>query len=200
MTNRLLLLLMLSMLTFFIGVAADRLVSTGQGLDHVPAVKEPGPALSMPLCAPEFRLPVSVASPTPIVILDYEPEKFAPTAGYSYSSIGATPAKFREIYSVSFVVDRPVGEKPSVELFIYTESGGPQPAVFALITEKRLFFVTAPSSAGIEYRFDGQYLRPDLGSESAEGKVVLKGILTKSQNGQKLAEGVVKFQVIYDHC
>jgi len=135
--------------------------------------------------------------PTRRVILEYDPQRFDPAASYVF--IGRTPRDFPEVLNLELWVDRTAVDGPIIESFLYT--GQSQPIVFALITERQLFFVTAPApNTGIEYRFDGQFLRGGFMSEVDEGKVVLKGTLTKSKNGRTIAESVVRFQVVQDHC
>jgi hypothetical protein len=76
-----------------------------------------------------------------------------------------------------------------------------QSLVFGLVTRRHLYFLTAPSNEeGFQYRLDGEFLRGNMVSDAPEGKAVIKGTLTKLKYGQKIAEAVVKFGVIYDHC
>jgi hypothetical protein len=70
-----------------------------------------------------------------------------------------------------------------------------QSAVFLLVTEKRLVLVTEPTGLGFEYRFDGEFLRGGVLADAGEGKAVISGRLTKTKNGRRIAERVVKFQV-----
>ena len=73
-------------------------------------------------------------------------------------------------------------------------------ASFALVTERRLFFVTQPTDQGFVYRFDGEFLRRGVIFDSDEGEPVLKGTLTKSKNNRTLVEWPVKFKVIHQGC
>ena len=73
--------------------------------------------------------------------------------------------------------------------------------MFALITNRRLVFATSKSSdTGIEYRFEGDFLRTDF--EFVDGKkiAVLRGVLTRSKDGRALVERTVSLRFEYMGC
>ena len=72
---------------------------------------------------------------------------------------------------------------------------------FALVSEQRLFFATSNlSNTEFEYWFDGKFLRTDF--EAVEGKevAVLRGTLTKTKNGRKIAEHTFNFRMEHLGC
>jgi hypothetical protein len=74
-----------------------------------------------------------------------------------------------------------------------------QNAIFALVSERRVFLVTPAFEEGFEYRFDGEFLRPDLWSVN-QNIAVLRGTLTKTRKGRKVAERVVSLRFEEDQC
>lgn len=150
---------------------------------------------------PEALSPTEpMASPTPILILDYDPKKFA-LSGY-FEILGPAQKEFE-----NFTIE--------MELF-EGEGGGPvgylsagsylegnyhvDVTTFGFVTERRLFFITPlnPDSQ-VEYRFDGEFLRTDFYSVADTNQAVLRGRLTKIKNGRKITERVVSFRMYELH-
>ena len=63
-----------------------------------------------------------------------------------------------------------------------------------------MFLITDSNADGIKYRFDGEFLRGNVATDAGEGKAVIKGTLTKTKNGRRTAECVVKLQVEQHGC
>ena len=81
------------------------------------------------------------------------------------------------------------------------ESTGSTSAVFGLVTKRRLVFATEKSSdTGIEYRFEGEFLRTDFDAVANKDKAVLRGVLTRSKDGRTLVERTVTFKFVYMGC
>jgi len=113
------------------------------------------------------------------------------------------PKDFREFDTFEVSVDASDGE-PRGSIRIYTlidKEPFFQDAVFSLITEDRLLFVTAPQAfEDFAFRFDGKFIRGNPAAWFDEQKAVVRGTLTKTKNGQKVAERVVSFRVEYLGC
>lgn len=159
---------------------------------HVETVQLPIPP------PPPPPIPVT-STPKAIEILDYDVEKFSPEG--SYELVGKTPKGFEDfayfsIYPEETTTTVTMGLlKPSLD-YDYIDRN----TVFALVTPKRIVFVTEAFENGFEYRFEGQFLRGKVLIDYPEGTVVLQGTLTKSRNGRTVAEATVKFKMIYDAC
>lgn len=140
-------------------------------------------------------------TPPPNLILDYDAKKFLPDGGYYV--LGSMPKEFREFSSLE-VYSGTHDDPPVGYVGVSTHSHDrydSQPAVFALVTERRLFFVTSSANGdGYEYRFDGEFLRRDIGSVADKKISVLRGKLTKTKKGRKIAEALVNFRFEYVGC
>ena len=194
--KRIALQLLVGMLTFSSGIAIQRILFTEKRLEPTPQVEKVETVKYI-----EVPVPASIPSPTPNLILDFN-SKFEPY-GY-YTIIGKKPKRFRDFDSVSlevYVDDEGVG---SGGIYVTTavehENNDGQSAVFGLVTQQRLFFVTAPFESGFEYRFDGEFLRGNVVADAGPRKAVLRGTLTKTKNGKKIAECVVEFRVEHMGC
>src|SRR5262245_39148483 len=198
--KHLILRLIVALLTFSTGIGLDRLVNSK------PAQVEKAPPIvsyqPVSFVAPEpvaASAPMPLSSPKPILIFDYDPEKFWPEA--SYATTG-TRLKGSSRYD-SFVIERWRGDHADefVWFSIFDDRGNTDlRASFALVTDQRLFFVTQPSPEGDVYRFDGEFLRRGYIDDVPEGKAVFKGILTKSKDNRTFAEWPMSFAVAHDGC
>ena len=117
---------------------------------------------------------------------------------------GQAPAQFADFHAIELGL---VGHEPSDDAYISinTVLGVDQydwaSATFALITERRLLFVTSPTrETGVEYRFDGEFLTKKLYLMYGKNKAALRGTLTKTKNGRKIAERVISFRVEHMGC
>jgi len=195
--KRIALQLLVGMLTFSSGVAIQRILFTEKRVEPTPQVEQVETVKYI-----EVPVPASIPSPTPNLILDYNPAKFDPY-GY-YTIIGKKPKGFHDFDSLSLSVYESEQGVGSGGIYVTTavehENNDGQSAVFGLVTQQRLFFVTAPFENGFEYRFDGQFLRGNVVADAGNRKAVLRGTLTKTKKGKKIAEGVVEFRVEHMGC
>jgi hypothetical protein len=195
--KRIALQLLVGMLTFSGGIAIQRILFTEKHVEPTPQVEKVETVKYI-----EVPVPASIPSPTPNLILDYNFAKFDPYGFYTI--IGKKPKEFRDFDSFSldvYVGNSGVG---TGDIYVTTavehENYDGRPVTFGLVTQQRLFFVTAPFETGIEYRFDGQFLRGNVVADAGERKAVLRGTLTKTKKGRKIAECVVEFRVEHMGC
>jgi hypothetical protein len=188
--------LTIALLTFSVGIGTDLLLaSKPKPIEKTSQIPISEPMGFIPVTAPS--LPAIPIPETPKIICDYDPTKFDPTA--SLYVLSQKPKTFGDndlFLEIFALADDPVARVEIVNL------GGNEtpPTEFALITDRRFFFVTRQTSDGFEYRFDGEFLRRGVLYEAPEGKAVLKGTLTKSRNGRTVTEWALKFGVVYDGC
>lgn len=193
------------LITFAIGVGADRLwwhflasPSTDEpaAFDVVVPQRE---VVFVPAPAPP---PPPPAPPTPNIILDYDGEYLS--AGFYI--MGPKPKEFADIDSLSIYLSpgtdaypaaihvntHPVNDDSSYD---YTE------ATFALVTNRRVFFATSKlDNKEFEYRFDGEFLRKDWDVVAGKKIAVLRGTLTKSKNGRAVAQHEFTFRMEHEGC
>ena len=199
--NRLLLRVLVLTITFICGFGVDFLVSRRW-------VKRAAKVESIELVTPTVTEPkyvqvvqaATAPTPAPNLILDFDEKQFLPDGGYYI--IGPVPTalqEFRSLELYSGFHDEPPMGYIGVDIYL---DGRHQagPAVFALVTERRLFFVTSSTTEGNEYRFDGEFLRKDVGSGADQNISVLRGKLTKTKKGRKLVERLVNFRFEYTGC
>jgi hypothetical protein len=128
------------------------------------------------------------------LIFDYDPLRFIPDGTYLIQ--GPTPQEFREFKA--FDVRRiDIEGQPIRYVGIQTYSNNVysgQPAVFALVSKSRLFFVTPPNQDGFKYMFDGEFIR-DPDSHTDTNISVLHGDLTKFEFGRKIATREFTFRL-----
>jgi len=188
---------MITLLTFSTAIGVDRLLTS-----RLEPVVQTTPILSSDPIAAEsvMAAPTPVSPSKPTLIFDYDPEKFWPVAHYALTGnrpkgLSRDDSFFIKIWHFDN------SDKDFVWFSIDDERGNTDLwASFALVTERRLFFVTQPSDLGFVYRFDGEFLRRGVIFDSAEGEVVLKGTLTKSKDNRTLVEWPVKFKVVHQGC
>ncbi len=195
--KHLILRLLLALLTFSAGLGLDRLLTSRPiQLERVTANVSTAPIAAEAVIA----RPMPVSPPKPTLIFDYDPKKFWPVAHYAFT--GKRPKGLS--WDDSFFIKIWHWDDSShdyVWFSVFDERGNTDLwASFALVTERRLLFVTQPTDEGFVYRFDGEFLRRGVIFDSAEGEVVLKGTLTKSKDNRTLVEWPVKFKVIHQGC
>jgi hypothetical protein len=191
------------LIAFGVGLGVDQVFSR-RTLPTVPVTEnlQPVPLATVfePTKEPPLPPPPPVAIETPNTVLDFDPEKFYPGGGYSI--VGQVPKKFRQFRFFTLEFSEPVAGL-SGYLYIATgpkESFDYQKAVFGLVTKKRMFWATPTMPDGFEYRFEGEFLLVDFDSVANTKTPVLKGTLTKTRNGRRVAESVVSFSLEYDRC
>ena len=135
------------------------------------------------------------------LIFDYDPIKFNPNGTYRVS--GPTPPELNGFHGFD-VWQKQIDDRISRYVGILNQtrkvdSSQPrymgmlnesihyssQPAAFAVVTERRLFFVTGRSENGHEYSFDGEFVDKEFN--------VLRGTLVKFENGRKVFDRLLSF-------
>jgi len=186
------------MTTFMIGIGFDRAVRTFVA-SQIPSPAEPKPvAIYLPEPASEVTQTIASTTPTapdkpkPTFILDFNRDKFWPWA--DFQAIGPLPTTF-EIDSIQVGINGFSTHPGFIGVDSTQDSHQSANAVFALVTERRLFFVTErmPDSE-FEYRFDGEFLHTDFEGLAGTNTPVLRGILRKTKNGRTIAECTVSFR------
>jgi hypothetical protein len=190
--KRLILQLAVATLAFGFGLVVDRVSISSTG-GNEPTLQPPLPAAEK-LVAPTPVIVTPTPSPTPHTVFDFDQRKFDPDGAYFIA--GNRPKDFDEFSHLTispFVQDGQL--RGDVWLLTETHSTNETiPAAFALVTQRRVVFVSRQSNDGFEYRFDGEFLYKNLYAvANKENTPVLRGTLTKIKNGQKVAEAVVSF-------
>ena len=208
--KRVILRVVVMLLTFALGVVANWLILwRAVNTKATPKVEAVSSALLEPVPAAVVApLPGAVvsslpgATPKPHFIVDYDPDTFYPWG--MYYLIGPKPAEFVSIEGFEMGAPGYSDNDPGY-LSIYKRypdgsSDGPQ-AVFALITNRRLIFATSKSvDTGVEYRFEGEFLRTDFDKVDGKNTAVLRGVLTRSKDGRALVSRTVSFRFEYIGC
>ena len=194
--KRLVLRVALMLVTFAFGVGLDRLLTEA----HV----EPLPALvpvDVPRPEPQRELVAAPVATPKQIILDYDVEEFNPFGAYEI--MGSKPKSFAKFQGIELGVSGNEEYPGYISVYnveSYNEYDGAS-ATFALVTEERVLFVTGKTAmSDIEYRFEGKFLRRDFDSVAGENKPVLRGTLTKTRNGRKLAEHTFNFRMYHLGC
>lgn len=193
------------LITFAIGVGADRLWWHFFAVSPVQAKVEPV-AIDIPQPQSEVVFvpappPPAPRPPKPNLILDYDSERFSLWSVFYV--MGPTPKEFSDFNSMEVMLT-PESRDDRGAIFYVKENVGDYdriPATFALVTEQRLFFTTSGRrDAEIEYRFEGEFLRHDFDSVAGKNKAVLRGTLTKMQNGRTIAQREFNFRMEFMGC
>jgi len=189
------------LITFAIGLGADRLWW------HIFAAPAPAPKAEpvavdvQPLRETVF-VPVP-AEPTPAkpnMILDYDPLSFQ--VWTVFYIMGPKPKEFADFDSMEAMLN-PQANDPGTITVRTREGNGYDnaEATFGLVTEQRLFFATSKSDNGdFEYRFDGEFLRTDFDKVAGKNKAVLRGMLTRMKNGRTITQHEFTFRMEYMGC
>ena len=196
-TSKLIIRLLVAVLTFSAGLGLDRLLtSRSNQLERATPNVAYGPIAAEAVIA----RPIPISLPKPTLIFDYDKKEFEPNADYAFT--GKRPRGLSRDDSFFITIWHwDESSNDYVWFSVFDERGDTDLyASFALVTERRLFFVTQPTDEGFVYRFDGEFLRRGVIFDSAEGEVVLKGTLTKSKDNRTLVEWPVKFKVIHQGC
>ena len=167
-----------------------------------PAPLEPVKASVTPVVpAAVVAPPVPVATPKPHFILDYDPDTFYPYG--MYYLMDPKPKDFENLDGFEMEQNGYAADVPAYIMVIKRypdDSTGSTSAVFGLVTKRRLVFATEKSHTGIEYRFEGEFLRTDFDAVSGKNTAVLRGVLTRSKDGRALVERTVSFKFVYMGC
>lgn len=147
--------------------------------------------------------PLPAPTPKPHYILDYDPETFNPYG--VYYMLGPKPKEFAKFESIELGIYGDYTEPGYIRIYsqsVYKDDYNDEAeAVFALVTKDRLVFATSKNlEAGVEYRFEGEFLRTNFHSVAGRNTPVLRGVLTRSKDGRKLAEATVSFRFEHLGC
>ena len=195
LVKHIILRLLLALLTFSAGVGLHRLTSKRKPVEKSAISELYRSSRASVAPTSHFLFRGESVLPSSRVICDYNPAKFDPVA-----ELHAVGKKKKCLAAVSFLL-LSTGTDGQVTVSISDLGGQETPETkLALVTDRRLFFVTDQTSDGFEYRFDGEFLLSGTLYEAPEGKVVLKGTLTKSKNGRAVVEWPLKFEVVQDRC
>ena len=195
------------LITFAIGVGADRL--WWHFLTAPPQPVTPGPVAfdvdipqreAVPAYVPPPP-PPAPPPPKPNLILDYDSLSLSVDA--AFYPIGPKPKEFADFDSLEVILNPGSVDYPG-EISVFTFEGNnpyKAEATFGLVTERRLFFATSKSQKGdFEYRFDGEFLRTDFDAVAGKNKAVLRGTLTRMMNGRTVTQHEFTFRMEYMGC
>jgi len=203
--KRLIIYVAMMLVTFAVGVGIHSFISHRQ-VDDTPPVE----VLTVSPVTTQAQLfaPVAPIPPVPsakqetILVLDYDEERFTPWAVFRV--MGNKPKEFAGIDSVELGLYRDVDNQQGYLSLNARDSGGNYeraPGNFVLVSEQRLFFSTSHmSNSEFEYWFDGRFLRTDFEVVAGKQVAVLRGTLTKTKNGRKIAEHTFSFRMEHLGC
>ena len=207
--KRVILRVVAMLLTFALGVTFSWLILRREVNDTRPPCKvevvSPEALInrieSIASITPVATVPAPAPTPRPHFILDYDPEMFNPYG--IYYIMGPKPKEFANFDSFELVLIGLEDDPGYISVFANSDNynSNSTSAVFAFVTERRLVFATAPTvNSKVEYRFEGEFLRTDFDAVAGKNKAVLRGTLTRSKNGRKLAESTVTFRMEHHGC
>lgn len=193
------------LLTFSLGFGIHSFISHYQ-------VQHPAPVetirvdtfpFQVPLVAPAPPIPaVSADTQQPILILDYDPEEFTPWAVFRV--MGNKPKEFADIDSIELGLYRDLEKQGGYMSLVTCDTGAncdSAGGTFALVSKQRLFLATGQmANTEFEYWFDGRFLRTDFEAIEGKGVAVLRGTLTKTKDGRKVAEHTFNFRMEHLGC
>ena len=194
------------LITFAIGVGADRLwwrlLAAPAPVAEPVAVNSFEPQTEvLPAYVSPPPLPATPSPPKPTIILDYDPLSF--TIAAVFYPMGAKPKEFADFDSFEAMLSHGSQEDPGT-IAVYTRDGGESyraEATFGLVTERRFFFATSKSEKGdFEYRFDGEFVRTDFDAVAGRNKPVLRGTLIRMKNGRTITQHEFTFRMEYMGC
>ncbi|HEX5873104.1 MAG TPA: hypothetical protein VFY60_00565 [Pyrinomonadaceae bacterium] len=183
-----------TLLAFVAGVGVNRLI-------WAPSEKNTAPApRAETVAAVAAVAPPAVPVNTPLeplregkIIFDYNDDTFFPDGSYYIE--GKTPKEFAEFsgFSITYYEDN---DGTGGDIMFFTKTGETYdevPVIFGWVTERRVIFLTAPHlKTQVEYRFDGEFIQSD--ADAANGTAVLRGTLTKTDGGRKVAQRVIRLR------
>ena len=190
-----------TLLAFLVGVGVNRLIWDRSKTNTPPVPRVETVAAIAPVAEPVVPVmtPVTTLQEGKIII-DYTEDTFFRDG--SYYIVGKTPKEFAEFagFSITYYEDNDGAGAGEISFFTKTgETYENVPAIFGWVTERRVIFLTAPHpNTEIEYRFDGEYVQSDV--DAANGTAVLRGTLTKTDRGRKVAERVIRLRREHHAC
>ena len=189
--------LLISLITFFIGVSIGALFKR-QGPPQVQNAHTESVAKAVSKATPVVA---NVRTDDSNVVWDYDADRFNPRGDYFI--LGDKPKGFPEFDCLELAVYPNEGKglgRVMIQIVV-NRTYEVQYAASALVTEHSLSFSTiSPTDIQCDYAFDGYFLRTGVLSTAGKRQAVLEGRLTKSKNGVKLATAKVRFRVEYLGC
>ena len=206
--KRMILRIVVMLVTFALGVAVDWSIirRAVNNTSPTPTVEVVNPAPLETSIAPVVSVaaaaPLPAETQKPHFILDYDPDTFNPYG--TYYLMGPKPKGFENLDNIEVgFLGYPDNDPGTITVYKrYPDGsfGGPS-AFFGLVTKRRLVFATSKSSdTGVEYRFEGEFLRTDLDHVNGKNIAVLRGVLTRSKDGRALVQRTVSFSYVYHGC
>lgn len=194
------------LITFAIGVGADRL--WWHFFTAPPAPTKVEPAATAEIAFPQREVvylpPAPPPPPSPpkrSLILDYDSKKLSVWA--IFYIMGSQSKEFADIDSIEAELN-PESEDSPGSIAVYTHTRDQYEtayAIFGLVTDQRLFFATEKLGKGdVSYRFEGKFVRTDFDVVAGKDKAVLRGTLTKMKNGRTIAAQEFTFRMEYMGC
>ncbi len=207
--KRIVLRVVVLLLTFVVGVAAYGLILRRAVNDtRMPCkfeVVSPDALVSRIETIASIRplppvAPLPAPTPKPYYILDYDPETFNPYG--IYHMLGPKPKEFEKFKWIELGIFGDYTEPGYIRTFTqgiaYPDEAD---AVFGLVTKDRLVFATSKTGeSGVEYRFEGEFLRTNFDSVAGTNTPVLRGVLTRMKDGRTLAKATVSFRFEHLGC
>ena len=194
------------LITFAIGVGADRLWWHFFSAPPSPTRVEPtAAAIAFPqqevVFVPAAAPPAAPSQPKPNLILDYDSTQLSVWAVFYI--MGPQSKEFADIDSIEAELSPESPDYPGT-ILINTHKGDEYDnanATFGLVTNQTLFFATEKLGKGdFAYRFDGWFVRTDFDVVAGKDKAVLRGTLTKMKNGRTIAQQEFTFRMDYMGC
>ena len=190
--------LLISIITFFVGVSIGA-VFKREALPQVQnAHRNESMAIAINKAPPVV---VNTSTPESNVIWDYDVDRFNPRGVYYL--LGQEPKAFPEFDCLELAVspnEQKAEGRVTIQIVV-NQTYEEQYAVSGLVTEHGLSFSTrSVTDTQCDYAFDGYFLRSGTLSSARKHEAVLEGQLTKSKNGVRLAAAKVRFRVEYLGC
>lgn len=182
-----------TLLAFLAGVGVNRLIWDRSETNTPPAPRVETVAAVVPVAEPVVPVTPVTTLQEGKFIFDYNGDTFFPDGSYYIE--GKTPKEFAEFagFSITYYEDN---DGAGGDILFFTKTGETYdnvPAIFGWVTERRVIFLTAPHlKTEIEYRFDGEFIQGDR--DAANGTAVLRGTLTKTDRGRKVAQRVIRLR------
>lgn len=180
--------LLVALATFLIGATSHRVFDRHEEASSVRVTSQD---------PDEFPLRPQFAEPD--VVFDYDPTEFNPRGDYFI--LGPKPKEFSEFDCLEIAVDE---DKISGQVSISTKVESEYDVnyeITGLVTRQRIYIVAKPwSEENVGYHFEGEFLRQGEVWRAGKSEAVLKGRLSKTKDGQTIAEAEVEFRIEYLGC
>ena len=186
--------LLVAIATFLIGTTSHHVFDRHEVASPVPQSESVRDTFQDP-----DELPLRPQLVEPAVVFDYDPTEFHPRGDYFI--LGPKPKEFREFDCLEIAVDE---DKISGQVSISTKVESEYDVNYEIlgwVNKERIYIVAKPwSEENVGYRFEGEFLRQGEVWRAGKSEAVLKGRLSKTKNGETIAEAEVKFRIEYLGC